>query len=236
MKDVLVIIPAYNESGSIGQVIDSVQQHSPFADIVVINDASTDNTAQVADERGILVLTHPTNLGIGGTVQTGYRYAAQKAYSWTVVVDGDGQHDPRYITELLTPLKSGEYDCVIGSRYIKKTEYKTPWTRRLGMVLFSNLLAFLIGKRIADTTSGFRALNQKATNFFAREFPVDFPDAEALLTLHRNGMRIVEIPVEMHPRIHGISHYGFMQSLNYPFKSLIAILAVLLRGHRLKNS
>ncbi len=232
MNDTLVIIPAFNEGKSIRQVIENIRSKAPMVDMLLINDASTDNTAQAAWDAGVPVVSLPINLGIGGAVQTGFRYAVEHGYSYTIQIDGDGQHDPKHIPELLKPLKNGDFDCIIGSRYVEKTEYKTPWSRRIGMIVFSSLLTRLMGQRIADTTSGFRALNQRATTFFATEYPVDFPDAEALLLLHRNKMRIGEIPVTMSQRVHGKSSTGIWKSIYYPFKSLIAILAVLLRSHK----
>ena len=232
MNDTLVIIPAFNEGKSIQDVIENIRSQAPMVDMVVINDASTDNTAQAALKAGVPVVTLPINLGIGGAVQTGFRYAVEHGYSYTIQIDGDGQHDPKHIPELLESLKNDDFDCMIGSRYVQKTEYKTPWSRRVGMIIFSSLLTRLMGKRITDTTSGYRALNHRATMFFAAEYPVDFPDSEALLLLHRNKMRIGEIPVTMSHRAHGRSSTGLWKSIYYPFKSLIAILAVLLRSHK----
>lgn len=232
MKKTLVIVPAYNEGPSLKKVIEDIYQRAPFVDVVVINDASTDDTAQVARQTQATVLSLPINLGIGGAVQTGFRYAVAKGYTWTLQIDGDGQHDPSYIADLITPLEAGEADCVIGSRYVQQTSYKTPFARRIGMILFSNILSALIDYRITDTTSGFRALNPTATRFFAQHYPVDFPDAEALLLLHQHGMRLCEVPVTMRPRAHGKSSINLWKSIYYPFKSLTAIFAALLRARK----
>lgn len=232
---VLLIIPAFNEAENLPLLLSELRQHYSQYDVIVIDDASSDQTAQVAQSHNVPVLRLAANLGIGGAVQTGFKYALLHSYDVVVQLDGDGQHDPSWIEELLKPIARGEADCVIGSRYLGHdydNDYKTPFLRRVGMI-FSSLILFLAtGRKISDTTSGFRALNYRSFEFFAREYPVDHPEAEALLMLHQAGFEINEIPVKMRGRAFGRSLFTLLRSAQYPFRVLVGFLGIVLRGPR----
>lgn len=231
MIGVLAIVPAFNEEQSIVSLIRELR--ATGCDILVINDASTDATEQLARGAGAAVLSLATNLGIGGAVQAGFLYASRNGYDAVVQVDGDGQHDPRQIPSILAPLISGEADCVIGSRYHPTgpdTAYRTPIARRIGMRFSTGILRIATGLRIHDTTSGFRALNRRAFEFFAKKYPVDHPEAEALLVLHQAGMRISEVPVTMRPRAAGQSMFSIFRSLVYPIRVSIGFLGIVFKG------
>jgi len=226
---VLIVIPAFREAAVIERVIADVRAARPDVDLVVVDDCSPDDTGERARRAGVPVLPLPVNLGIGGAVQTGFKYAVLHDYDAVVQVDGDGQHDPAELEKLLAPLAEGRADVVIGSRFLVDTGYRAPLARRAGMVLFSAIARRAMGQRIADTTSGFRALNRRAVRFLARNYPVDFPDAETLVLLNRGGFRLLEVPVRMRPRFSGKSSTTTLKSIYYPFKQLLSIVVVLLR-------
>lgn len=228
----LIIVPAFNEASTILNLLGEIRQKAPFADTIVVNDCSTDNTAKVLSQHDVPFLSLPANLGIGGAVQTGFKYAREKGYDAVVQVDGDGQHDPASVKVLLDTLADEMVDVVIGSRYLQNTGYKTPMARRFGMIIFSALAQLLTGSKVTDTTSGLRALNKRAIDFFADNYPVDFPDAEAIIMLKYSGFRIIELPVVLRQRQSGRSTTGFVKSLYYPFRSLLGIFAVLVRKRR----
>ena len=225
----LVIIPAYGEAPVIAGVIEEVRRAQPEADVVVVDDCSPDATGREAQRAGAAVLRLPVNLGIGGAVQTGFKYALERDYEAVVQVDGDGQHDPVELEKVLAPLERGEADMVIGSRFLRQTGYKAPFARRVGMILFSTLARLAIGRRISDTTSGFRALNRRTFAFLALNYPVDFPDAETLVLVNRAGLRLREVSVNMRPRKSGRSSTTTLRSFYYPFKQILSILVVMLR-------
>lgn len=232
---VLLIIPAFNEAESLQTLLMELRQQYSQYGIVVIDDASTDQTAEVVRSAGIPVLRLAANLGVGGAVQTGFKYAVRNNYDVAIQFDGDGQHDPAWIEQLLKPIARGEADCVIGSRYMGPDSdrgYKTPFARRVGMIFSSTLLFLATGQKITDTTSGFRALNYRSFEFFAREYPVDHPEAEALLMLHRSKFRLKEIPVKMRSRQTGQSLFTSLKAIQYPVRVLIGFLGILLRGSR----
>lgn len=229
---ILIIIPAYNEEVCIPEVLERIKQANAAFDTLVIDDSSKDHTAEVARNYGSKVIRLPANLGVGGAVQTGFIYAVRNGYDFVVQHDGDGQHDPDYFQKVLTPLLQGKADCVIGSRYTKEDpdrDYKTPLSRKLGMQFSSSLLKLASGQYITDTTSGFRALNYKAFEYFSREYPTDHPEAEALLMLMRKGFRVCEVPVKMRCRQAGSSSINWVKSIIYPFRVLVGFLAVLLK-------
>jgi glycosyltransferase involved in cell wall biosynthesis len=226
---ILVIIPAYNEADSIGEVISQVRTSVPEADIVVIDDGSTDATATIAQEVGALVVSLPHNLGIGGAVQTGYIFAAEMGYDIAVQVDGDGQHNPAEITEIVAPLLAGQADVVIGSRYIEDRGYITPFLRRMGIFVLASIVSLIIHQRVTDATSGFRAVNRRVIEFCAREYPHDYPEPESVVLFRRAGFRVREIPVTMNPRYGGQSSITPKRSFYYMVKVLLAIFIGLLR-------
>ncbi|PRR70675.1 glycosyltransferase family 2 protein [Neomoorella humiferrea] len=226
---VLAIVPAYNEEGNIDQVVKSIRRAQPEIDIVVVNDGSSDGTSRLARRAGATVLDLPVNLGIGGAVQTGYKYAEVHGYDVAVQIDGDGQHDPRDVTRLLEVLARGEADMVIGSRFVTDTGYQPPLDRKVGMKIFSFLISKIIRQPIRDTTSGYRAVNRRVIGLFAREYPTDYPEVEVLVLLHRYGFRIKEVPVTMAYRQSGSSSITLWRSIYYVAKVLLAILVMLTR-------
>jgi glycosyltransferase involved in cell wall biosynthesis len=230
---VLIIVPAHNEEESLPPLADELRASG--CDFVVVNDASTDRTEQVARATGGTVLSLPVNLGIGGGVQTGFLYAARNDYDAVVQVDGDGQHDPAQIQTIIAPLLSGEADCVIGSRYHPSRpdlSYKTPALRRMGMHFSTTILRLATGLTIHDTTSGFRALNREAYTYFSTNYPVDHPEAESLLVLHQAGFRIVEVPVTMRSRTSGQSLFSLFRAALYPLRVTIGFLGMIFKGSK----
>ena len=223
-EKILVVIPAYNEGESVEKVILDVRRYIAEADILLVNDGSTDLTSDRARSCGVLVLDLPFNLGIGGAVQTGYKYAYKKGYSIAIQVDGDGQHDPKEIPKLLEVLKKEKVDMVIGSRFLGHTEYKSSIMRRLGITIFCGVISTIVGQKITDPTSGFRAANRKVIQLFASNYPQDYPEPEAVVLLHRCHLRMGEAPVEMSVRYAGESSITKIKSAYYMVKVLLAIL------------
>lgn len=226
---VLVIIPAKDEEASLPVTLDEVARKAPGVRILVVNDGSRDATPAVARERGVPVVSHAVNLGVGAALQTGFRWALQRGYDVGVQLDADGQHDPSYLEPLLAPVLDGSCDVSIGSRYVSRSAYRAPLVRRLGMLLFSSLVRLTVGQRITDTTSGFRAYSRAVMEVCQYDFPKDFPDAPLLIDLARRGFRLTEVPVEMRAREAGRSFYTLGKSLYYPYKNLLASLMVLLK-------
>lgn len=220
----LVIVPALNEESNIGQVVEDVLGSGLGLDVVVIDDGSRDRTAEVARAHGARVIKLPFNLGIGGAVQTGLKFAFRHGYDVAIQIDGDGQHVPSEIPHLLAPLQSREADVVIGSRYLGARHYRTPFMRRLGMVIFSAVNSMLIGQRITDNTSGFRAFNRRAIGFLCAHYPSDYPEPEAVVILGRNGFRLKESAVKMRQRLAGESSIGSLHAAYYMVKVLLAII------------
>lgn len=229
----LIIVPAFNEEGNLSSLLKELEAYQHKYDIVVIDDASRDNSALIARRfKGVTVIQLAANLGIGGAVQTGFKYAVMHDYDVVVQLDGDGQHDPVWLEKVTAPILNGEANCVIGSRYMKESpdrDYKTPFFRRLGMLFSSYILFLASGKRIADTTSGLRALDRQALTFFAKDYPVDHPEAEALLMLIRQGFTIKEIPVKMRSRQTGQSLFTSFKAVKYPFRVLVGFLGLIIK-------
>jgi glycosyltransferase involved in cell wall biosynthesis len=207
-----------------------VRKQSPDYGILVVNDGSSDDTVRTAREAGATVISHPFNMGYGVAIQTGYKFAAVKGYDYLVQMDGDGQHDPASIPQLLAPVLAGEADFVLGSRFLGADSYRPPLARRIGMTFFRWLVSALIDTPITDSTSGYQAFNRKVSHFFATDiFPCDYPDADMLLTLHRAGFRIAEVPVRMHASASGKTMHSGCKPLYYMFKMLLSIVVTLLR-------
>lgn len=224
----LIIMPARNEEQTVGTIIARLKALVPNADILVINDASTDKTAEVALRVGAKVINLPINLGYGGAVQTGFKYAVQKGYDVVILMDADGQHDPTCVPDLLKALQDADF--VLGSRFLGNCQYKIPFARRLGMWFFSKIVRWVTGQPITDPTSGFQALRREVVEFLANDhYPIDFPDADVLILLHRAGFRIKEIPVIMRQRLHGVSMHSHLKAIYYVFKMSLSILATLMR-------
>ena len=226
---VLVVVPAYEEALSLGGLLDELRARAPGFDVLVVDDGSRDATSRVARERGAPVVRHAVNLGVGAALQTGFRYAVERGYDVAVQVDADGQHDPAFLKDLLAPVAEGRCDVSIGSRYVARSRYHAPFARRLGMVLFSWVVRLAVGRRITDTTSGFRAYGRPVMEVCQHEFPRDFPDAPLLITLARRGFRLIEVPVEMRGRTAGQSFYTLGKTLYYPYKNLLASLMALIQ-------
>lgn len=227
---ILVIIPAYNEEGNIGRVLAEFRNMNFLYDVVVVNDGSIDQTEEIVIKNQVKVISHPINLGAGAAIQTGLKYALKNKYDIVVVVDGDGQHDPKEIPSLIGAFENISADLVIGSRFLKNNTAQIHWVRRIGISIFSRIASMIGNYKITDTTSGFRAFNKRAIKFLAVEMPVDFPDSDMLLSLLFSGFIIVEVPVSVRQRTGGHSMYTMLRSFYYPFKIIIAILAVMLRN------
>ena len=226
---VLVVVPAHNEEQSLPLTLAEVRAKAPGVDLLVVDDGSRDGTARAARTAGVPVLCHAVNLGVGGALQTGFRWAYEHGYDIAVQLDADGQHDPAYLPALLAPVQEGRCDVAIGSRFVAATGYRAPWTRRLGMLLFSGVVRLALGRAIADTTSGFRAYNRAVMRVCQHDFPKDFPDAPLLIALARRGFRLDEVPVVMRERKAGQSFYTLGKQLYYPYKNLLASLMALIR-------
>jgi glycosyltransferase involved in cell wall biosynthesis len=225
----IAIVPAYNEQDAIGGVIDELRQFDPELDVVVIDDASHDETALRAREHGARVVTLPFNLGIGGAVQTGFRYAAAHGYELAVRVDGDGQHDPGELGPLVAAVLAGRADICVGSRFAGAEGYRSSAVRRIGIRILAGTVSLLTRQRVTDTTSGFQALNHKAIHLFAADYPHDYPEVEAALMLHKHRLQLIEEPVKMRERAAGRSSIRGFKTVYYMAKVMLAILIGALR-------
>ena len=226
----LVLIPCFNEEGRAGAVIRSIKAVLPEADVVVVNDASSDGTAQEARSAGATVLSHPVNMGYGAALETGYFYAMQQGFDIILQMDGDGQHVAEDLPVLAAPLLTDAADIVIGSRYSPgNNPADTPLLRKIGHRMFSGIISCLTGLRLADPTSGFHGLNRRALLFLSSGvFPCDYPDTDVILMAHRTGLRIQEVPVRMRASAPGKSMHSGLRPLYYGIKMLLSILVVLL--------
>ena len=233
---ILVILPALNEARNIARAVRGIRGRLPEADVLVVDDGSYDDTAAEARAAGAQVLELPYNLGIGAAVQAGFQLARAHAYDIVLRNDGDGQHAPSNNVDLLARLAADDADVVIGSRFIDaQGDYGTPLARRLGSAILARLLTRIIGQRVTDPTSGCAAFNRRAINLFADAYPHDYPEPEAIVMLHRSGLRQVEIPVRMTARQHGDSSITPLRSVYYMIKVILAILINLLRRPHLGN-
>jgi glycosyltransferase involved in cell wall biosynthesis len=230
--NILIIVPAFNEEESITGVIRDLRKYVPQADVLIVDDGSADATTQVAREMGAKVLELPFNLGIGGAVQTGYLYAYQHGYDIAVQFDGDGQHIASEVKKLIEPLESGRADLSIGSRFLNPGAYHAPIFRKLGIRLFSFVLSRILGMAVTDSTSGFRAANRRAIEFFSRSYPDDYPEVESLVLLHKMNMRMEEVAAAMRERTSGRSSITPVRSVYYMTKVLMAIFIDLLKKVR----
>jgi len=226
----LIIVPAFNEENNISTIIKEIRNCRINCDILIIDDGSTDATAEVARSNEVPVVSLPFNLGIGGAVQTGFKFALRNGYDYAIQVDADGQHNPSEIEKLLKPLTEEEFDVVIGSRYLDKNDYQTTFLRRVGAVIFMGLNFLAIGQKVKDNTSGFRAYNRRTIEFLARTYPDDYPEVEAVAVLGMNGFRIKEIPVKMRSRHSGSSSITSLKSIYYMIKVSLAILVNVFRS------
>jgi glycosyltransferase involved in cell wall biosynthesis len=227
----LAVVPAYNEAATVGTVVGALHRDAPDWDVLVIDDGSTDDTAKVAARAGARVLSLPFNLGIGGAVQAGFRYAREENYDLMVQVDGDGQHVPAEIPALVRArAEEPRLDMVCGSRFLSAdNRYPAPISRRTGIHLFAFLLSRIVGQRVSDPTSGFRLYNRQAIGLFARDYPHDYPEVEAVLMLHHHRLTMREVPVLMYERGGGVSSIRSGKSIYYMVKVLLAIGVGLVR-------
>jgi len=225
-----IIIPAYNEAERISATINDIRQHSN-ADIIIVNDGSADETAKKARAAGAQVIELPFNLGYGGALQTGFKYALSKGYRFAVQMDADGQHDPTAIQSLIEPVSRGDVDITIGSRFLGGGVYKAPFARRVGMILFSIIVRVVTGRKVTDPTSGFQAMNRKVMEFYASDaYPTDYPDADVIIMLHRQGFTFKEVPVVMKRLSGKVSMHSGLKPFYYTFKMFLSIFVTLLRG------
>ncbi len=225
----VAIVPALNEEEAIARVIDEIRAFDPGLEIVVIDDGSVDRTAAVAEERGAHVIRLPFNLGIGGSVQTGFRYAFDNGFQLAVRLDGDGQHDAAELGKLLQPVLADESDIAVGSRFIAGAGYRSTRSRRAGITILAKTVSMLVGRRVTDPTSGFQALNRHAIALFAADYPHDIPEVEAVLMTHKHELRMTEVPVEMRERAGGRSSIGSIFAVYYMVKVLLALFVGLFR-------
>ena len=227
----LALVPAYNESATVSGVVDALRAAEPRFDVLVVDDGSTDDTAAIAEGAGARVLKLPFNLGIGGSVQAGFQYALDNDYDYMVQVDGDGQHRPDEIQKLLATMDDDPgVDIVCGSRFLTDQGYPAPISRRTGIHIFSFILSRIVGQRVSDPTSGFRLYNRRGIALFARDYPHDYPEVEAVLMLHFHRLRMREVPVRMMERGGGVSSISSGKSAYYMVKVLLAIFIGLVRA------
>lgn len=220
----LIIIPAYNEEENIEKTVEWVLKEAPDFDYVIINDCSKDSTRKICEERGYNILNLPINLGIGGAVQTGYKYAARNGYDMAVQIDGDGQHDPKFLELMARYLVEHDLDMVIGSRFIEKEGFQSSGLRRVGISFFTKLIKLLTGATITDPTSGLRMAGKNVLQLFAEDYPKDYPEPESVVEILRRKMKVEEIPVIMHAREGGVSSISMKKSVYYMIKVTLAII------------
>jgi len=250
-EKILVILPAFNESGNITNTIREIRTLHPDVDLVVINDGSIDTTANEASATGVPVISLPINLGIGGAVQTGFLYALRNGYALAAQVDGDGQHDARYLKKIFEPVLAQKAEIVVGSRFMAEDEMsegmpspsgrgrgpRSSWRssaiRRFGIRFFAVLISRLTGFTVTDPTSGFRAFGPKAIKAFAENYPQDYPEPESIVTARRLGFRLVEVPVEMRKREFGHSSIRYLRTLYYMIKVTFAILLNMIKKRKI---
>lgn len=223
---ILLIIPAYNEEENIINTVKEVKKFDDQFDYVVINDGSIDGTLKILEENNINHVNLVHNLGIGGAVQTGYKYAKENNYDIAVQFDGDGQHDINYVKTICTPLIEGQADMCIGSRYLDNTtsSFKSTFMRRLGKNIISGIIKIFWKQKITDSTSGFRAANRDVIEVFAQNYPSDYPEPESIVTLLKKGYKVVEVPVNMKEREKGKSFVNIGTSIVYMLKVSLAII------------
>ena len=227
----LIIIPAYNEESNIVKTVTAIQKDAKDFDYVIINDCSTDRTRQICEEKKYNIVNLPINLGIGGAVQTGYKYALEHSYDVAVQVDGDGQHDPEFLNKMADYLIEHNWDMVIGSRFIECEGFQSSKLRRTGIIFFSKLIKILTRVEITDPTSGLRMVGKNVISLFAQDYPRDYPEPESVVAVIRRNMRVEEIPVVMKEREGGVSSISMKKSVYYMIKVTLAILIERIRKY-----
>lgn len=223
-KRPLVIIPAYMEAENIEKLVDNLINNYPQYDYIIVNDGSKDSTREICQKRGYCFLDLSINLGIGGAVQTGYKYAMKNGYNIAIQIDGDGQHDVAYIGKMLEKMKAENAEIAIGSRFIEKQGFQSSRARRMGINFLSGLIKLCTGKKIYDVTSGFRAVNRRFIELYADNYPSDFPEPEAIVTAVMNRAKIIEVPVVMKERNEGTSSIHSWKSIYYMIKVSVAVI------------
>jgi len=231
---VLLVIPAFNEEENITTVISGVKDLFPELDILVVDDGSDDKTSDISRSLGAFVVTLPFNLGYGTALQTGFKYAAKNNYDYLIHMDADGQHDPESISLLIKEITNSDVDIVIGSRFLESSNYKHVFFKRVGIIIFRVIINLFTGEHITDPTSGFQALNRKAFEFYSYIYPADFPDTDVIITSHRCGFSIKEIPVKIYPRVSGKSMHSGLKPIYYIFKMFLSIFVTILRKNPTK--
>jgi glycosyltransferase involved in cell wall biosynthesis len=234
MNRYLAIVPAHNEADAISATVDEIHRFAPSFDVLVVDDGSTDDTTPRAESAGATVVRLPFNLGIGGAVQTGYLYAQEHGYEVAVQIDGDGQHDPRYIHDLLHCLQAdSDLNMVTGSRFLEPDGegHRSSAPRRMGIRIFAGLVSLITGRRVTDPTSGLRMTSRIGIELFARDYPHDYPEVEAILMMHAHRLNSCEIPVVMRPRKSGVSAIASTQPVYYMVKVLLAVFIGLFRSN-----
>ena len=220
----LIIIPAYNESESIKRTVEEIKKKAGDFDYIVINDCSKDDTKKICEENGFNLINLPINLGIGGAVQTGYKYGYTHGSDLAVQVDGDGQHDPIFLKKMADCMREHNADMVIGSRFIQKEGFQSSGTRRIGIKYFTILIKCLTGKKITDPTSGLRMVNRNVMKMFIDNYPKDYPEPESVVAVLRQGEKVEELPVVMRARSGGVSSISLKKSVYYMIKVSLAII------------
>ena len=231
-ESLLVIVPAYNEQASIGQVVREMREVVPGVAVVVIDDCSTDATATLAAEAGARVLSLPHHLGLGGAVQAGYMLAYELGFEYVIRLDGDGQHDPRDIPRLYDALRNSGRQMAIGSRFLEDDAHHTSFMRKAGVRFFRLVLRPILGRPVHDPTSGFVGVNRAALQVFSRSFPLEYPEIEALVVLQRRAFQFVEVPCRMRPRLGGKSSITAVKSIYYIVHVLLGVFVNILKFER----
>jgi glycosyltransferase involved in cell wall biosynthesis len=226
----LIVVPAYNEAGRVGRVVRDVRETLPQADVLVIDDGSADATAREAADAGAAVASLPINVGYGTALQTGYKYAVRHGYEFVGQIDADGQHQARYLADMLAALREQRCDVVVGSRFLGNDgHYRPSAARKVGIALFGRLATAITRRRITDPTSGFQIMRLAVARFFCSDvYPTDYPDADILILLHRSGFHVREVPVQMRPSTN-VSMHGGHRSFYYVYKMLLSIFVTMLR-------
>lgn len=230
MKDYLIVIPAFNEGERLSNVLAGIKSSNPSADIIVVNDGSADRTSELAKQAGAMVLDIPFNIGYGGAVQTGFRFAKEYGYDFVITMDGDGQHDPSCAKNLMETMERERADVVIGSRFLEGS-YRMSLPRKIGASLFSKLAGFYTGARFTDPTSGFQLITKRVFSYLSEgnNYPLDYPDVNIIMALHKIKYKVVEAPVIMREKTDGRSMHSGLRPLVYVIRMFLAILMVLLR-------
>ncbi|HUO78099.1 MAG TPA: glycosyltransferase family 2 protein [Thermodesulfovibrionales bacterium] len=230
MKSYLIVIPAYNEEEHIAGVLDDVKKSNPTADILVVNDGSSDKTSELSRQKGVMVLDIPFNIGYGGAVQTGFRFATEEGYDFVITLDGDAQHDPASVQNLIEAREREGADVIIGSRFLG-APYSMDTARRIGVFIFSRIARLYTGITFTDPTSGFLLLNRTVFSYLSAgdNYPLDYPDVNIIMALHKKKFKVREAPVRMVEKRQGKSMHSGLRPLVYVARMFLAILMVLLR-------